>query len=131
VVLAVSAGIPAGGIDAPAWRNGVILNPASQPEFGTIRGLFHAHSQGGATQIGYTVGVERTMCGHHNIALEALAGPYRLIHGAIEAIPADITGFGSQWVPGAIASQIQGPVESCPRTSASFHACLPRRLVGA
>jgi hypothetical protein len=76
-------------------NNAVILNPACQPEFRAGPDLFHPHCLGATSQIDDIIGILRVMGRHNNFALDSLARSYRLIQQAIEAIPADISGFGA------------------------------------
>jgi hypothetical protein len=76
-------------------NHAVILNPARQAKFCAHSNLLHPHRLSVATQVDHIVGIVRTVCGHHNIALDSLPGSDRLIQQAIEAISADISGFGA------------------------------------
>ena len=111
-------------------NHAVILNPACQPELRPGPDLFHPHCLGAASQIDDIIGIERAMCRHHNIASDSLARSNRLIQQAIEAIPADVSGFRTQWVSSAITPQVQGPMKCGPRTPASLDAGMPSCLAG-
>ena len=115
---------------ARSVNDAIILNPACQPEFRLSRELFHSHRLGVAAQIDYIIGILRAVCRHNNIAFDSLAGSERLIQQAIEAIPADISGFRTQGVSVTVAGQVQGPMECRPSTPASFDSGMPPCLVG-
>jgi hypothetical protein len=93
-----------------SMNNAVILNPACEPELRPGPDFFHTHCLGTASQIDHIIGILSVMCRHNDIALDALARPDRLIQQAIEAVLADVSGFGTQWVPRAIPHQVQGPM---------------------
>jgi hypothetical protein len=84
---------------ACAVNHAVIFNSARQAKFRPRPDLFHPHRLGGASQVNDITRILQAMGGHDNVASEALAGPYRLIQQAVEAIPADVPGFGAQRMP--------------------------------
>lgn len=94
-----------------ALHEAIILNPACQTKLRLIPDFLHAHRQGVASQIDDFVGVLQTVRRHRDIALDSFTRFDRLIHQAIETIPADISRLRSQWVYGAVAAQVQSPME--------------------
>jgi len=76
-------------------KDAIIVHPASQPEFCPGPNLLDPHCLGAASQIHDVAGILRAVSWDNNIALDAFAGPYRMIQQAVKTVPADVNGFCS------------------------------------
>jgi len=112
-----------------AANHAVVFNPAGQPELQAGSNLFHPHCLGSASQVDNIAGLLRFVCWHDDIALDVLAGSYRLIQQAIESVFVDIPGARAEPDSRTVASHVKGPMERHPGLAAPFVAGVKSRVL--
>src|ERR1035437_3752389 len=104
--------------DVRAVNEEVVLNSTRESELRSLPDDLYAYGLGSAPQTHDVIRILRSVGGDQDIALKLVARLYRVVHGAVKAVAADVLRSRTEWPPGAVAGQVQNPVEVYPAASA-------------